>query len=638
MKRNKWFVGLLACAAALFVTACDDDDYDYDSNGVYVDTPVLSETSLTSASLSCKFSVDKDVRYTAAGFCYSTSSTPTIYDNTSAGDVDENLMTGTLTNLSSYTTYYVRAYVCVYQGDVTYSDEVSFTTTLNEELAAYVAPTYEDYYVDIADWDNRSSWNLANVHDPSVVLADDGYYYMYQTDASYGNAHVGHGHFHARRSTNLIDWEYLGATMDALPDWVVPKLNEIRAEMGLGEYSYTTDETEFGYWAPCVRKVNSSLYRMYYSIVVPGYLADGDTDGSTSWGERAFIGLMETSDPSSNNWTDKGYVITNASDKGLDIYVPNTDYTNCYYKWNAIDPSYIITDDGEHWLIYGSWNSGIAAVQLNSSTGLPAEELGNPWGDSDEEIAAYGSLIATRQMGNRWQGSEGPEIVYRNGYYYLFLAYDELSVAYNTRVVRSTSLTGPYSGIDGTDVTVAGGEAYPVVTHPYKFNDSDGWVGISHCAVFDDGNDNWYFASQGRFPSGANGNDYSNALMMGQIRRIIWTEDNWPLVLPERYGAVPEVAIETAELIGTWENIDLSYSYGNQKTSESMVLADDYTVTSGSLSGSEWSFDEESQILTVGGIDLYVARETDWEASPRTYTIVYAGYNGSTTYWGKKSK
>ena len=30
--------------------------------------------------------------------------------------------------------------------------------------------------------------NLANVHDPSVMKAADGYYYMYQTDASYGNA------------------------------------------------------------------------------------------------------------------------------------------------------------------------------------------------------------------------------------------------------------------------------------------------------------------------------------------------------------------------------------------------------------------------------------------------------------------
>lgn len=38
-------------------------------------------------------------------------------------------------------------------------------------------------------------------------LDEDGYYYMYQTDASFDNQHIGHGHFHARRSKDLINWE-----------------------------------------------------------------------------------------------------------------------------------------------------------------------------------------------------------------------------------------------------------------------------------------------------------------------------------------------------------------------------------------------------------------------------------------------
>ena len=46
----------------------------------------------------------------------------------------------------------------------------------------------------------------------------------------------------------------------------------------------------------------------------------------------------------------------------------------------------------------------------------------------------------------------------------------------------------------GAEVT-KGGDAFPILTHPYKFANNDGWVGISHCAVFDDGNGNWYYAS-----------------------------------------------------------------------------------------------------------------------------------------------
>jgi beta-xylosidase len=204
------------------------------------------------------------------------------------------------------------------------SPEPDVTTPSTDEgdLASYVAPTYADNYTSIAGWENRKQWNLANVHDPSVMLAEDGYYYMYQTDASYGNAHSGHGHFHARRSKNLVDWEYLGYTMANVPSWVNPKLNEIRTEMGLE--AITPADSEYGYWAPCARKVKSGLYRMYYSIIV-----DRNLNGSNSWGERSFIGVMETSDPSSNKWTDKGFVITNPSDRGLNFNVSPTDWQCC---------------------------------------------------------------------------------------------------------------------------------------------------------------------------------------------------------------------------------------------------------------------------------------------------------------------
>lgn len=514
------------------------------------------------------------------------------------------------------------------------SEEVKPTPTtptgVDEQLASYVAPTYNDDYTSIASWDNRSKWNLANVHDPSVMKADDGYYYMYQTDASYGNAHTGHGHFFCRRSKNLVDWEFMGSTMSSLPSWIKTKLNEIRSNMGLSASTVNfSDETQFGFWAPCVRRVSANLYRMYYVITVPGTI-----NGDNTWSERAFIGMMETATPSNvSSWVDKGYVITNASDKGLNFNVKSNDWANCYFKYNAIDPSYVITQSGEHWLVYGSWHSGFAAVQLNSSTGLPLNALGNPWGT---DISAYGKLINTRQMGNRWQASEAPEVVYHDGYYYMFMAYDELSVAYNTRVVRSKNIDGPYVGIDGTDVTNNGGDAYPIVTHPYKFSKGYGWVGVSHCAVFDDGNGNWFFSSQGRFPANVGGNAYSNAIMMGQVRSIRWTEDGWPVVMPERYGAVPQAAITESELVGNWEHIDLSYNYAKQDVATTMTLAANHTVTAGTWTGATWSYDATSKVLTINGVKLYLQREVDWEASPRKATIVYAGYNAKKTYWGKK--
>ena len=626
---------LISLLLFLAFTACTDglENKEYNSdNGIVASAPVVS--AKTESSLTLTSSVSGDVNNVVKmGFCYSINAqTPTIKDN--VVEADENF-SATITELKGSTTYYVRAYVYG-NSRYSYSEAISATTddqSFDEQLENYVAPDYVDDYTSISAWSNRDQWNLSNVHDPSVVLAEDGYYYMYQTDASYGNAHTEGGHFHGRRSKNLVDWEYLGGTMQSLPDWVIPKLNEIRQEMGLSEVTPNTDD--FGYWAPCVRKVRNGLYRMYYSIVCPGTL-----DGDGTWSERAFIGLMENDNPANNDgWVDKGYVITNASDKGLNYNVAADNWANCYYKWNAIDPSYIITEDGKHYLVYGSWHSGIALVELDGETGKVKAELPNPWGDSDD-IAAYGKLIATREMGNRWQASEGPEVIYHDGYYYLFLAYDALDIPYNTRVARAANIEGPYLGMDGTDVTNSGGDILPVVTHPYKFSSGYGWVGISHCCVFDDGNGNWFFASQGRFPANVGGNAYSNAIMMGHVRSIRWTKEGWPLVMPERYGAVPQVEITEEELIGDWEHIDLSYSYGNQKTSNKMTLSADHTVTEGTWSGATWEYDSNDRILKFSnGVEVYLQRETDWEASPRTHTIVYAGYGSNyKTYWGKKSK
>lgn len=662
---NKPIIILTSLFTAMAFFACTDglDNIEYNSKGdVAIALPSASATTGTSLTLTA--TLDGNVgNVVKRGFCYSlTNQTPTIKDN--MVEADENF-TATITGLKGNTEYFVRAFVYG-NSRYTYSETFTATTgaqTLEEQLASYEAPTYDDNYTAIAGWENNSKWNLANVHDPSVMLAEDGYYYMYQTDASYGNAHEGHGHFHCRRSKDLVNWEYLGATMEEAPAWAVEKLNEYRNEMINAEGKkldpIKAEDISYGYWAPVVRKVNNGLYRMYYSLVIDNYIKTGKKNTAEnfdhSWTERAFIGLMETSNPASNQWEDKGMVVCSASDQ------PNTEANgwgrrgtgdwDAYFKFNAIDPTYTITPEGKHWLIYGSWHSGFAALEVNPSTGMPLTPLAKPWTVEGNTIESFGKLVATRgTSSNRWQASEGPDVIYnpQTQKYYMFMAYGQLAVAYNTRVVRADRPEGPYVDMQGNSAT-AGKEMLPVVTAPYKFSNSNGWVGISHCGIFDDGQGNWYYTSQGRFPVDIPGINASNAIMMGHVRSILWTEDGWPIVMPERYGAVPKVAIAKEELEGNWELIQMkptaqnSTNDGNATQYESKVitLGADGKVTSEAWGNDQtWSFDAAKNMITIGNNKIYIQREVDWEASPRIATIVGGGYqdNGATTNWMKKVK
>jgi arabinan endo-1,5-alpha-L-arabinosidase len=397
----------------------------------------------------------------------------------------------------------------------------------------------------------------------------------------------------------------MGMAFNSAPAWVKDSLNNKRARMNPALPAI--QNPNYGFWAPYITKVGNK-FRMYYSIVVTDPIVGSDSN--LSWSERAFIGLAESDDLATNIWVDKGMVVCSEPDGVKNYTRAGGNDWNAYYKFNAIDPSFVVTPGGEHWLIYGSWHTGIAALKLNPATGKP-DKLAN--------IADYGTRIAGRGNVNsaRWQALEGPEIIYNEatGYYYLFVAYDELSIAYNTRVARSKNILGPYIGMDGGHT---------------------GWVGISHCSVFQNPDTKeWLYASQARFPKDVPGINVSNALMMGQVRNIKWTEDGWPVVMPERYAAVPKTTLTEKSFVGTWEQINMKYEYQTIQRSSFVVFTADKKV-SGAVTGT-WSYDSAAGYLIVNGNKFVVEDAWDWEASSRKETITYASFTASgLPIWGKK--
>jgi len=148
--------------------------------------------------------------------------------------------------------------------------------------------------------------------DPSIIRAEDGTFYAYGTeDAWRHSADV--KYVPIIKSTNLVDWEYVGDAFAEKPDW-----------------------KGFAYlWAPDINYINGQYY-LYYSLSV--------------WGdENPGIGVA-TSDTPIGPFTDHGKLFDSN-----EIGVPN-----------SIDPYVHQTDDGELWMFWGSFH-GIYAIQLSSN-------------------------------------------------------------------------------------------------------------------------------------------------------------------------------------------------------------------------------------------------------------------------------
>lgn len=153
--------------------------------------------------------------------------------------------------------------------------------------------------------------------DPSVIRADDGYFYLYATE-DIRNLPI-------HRSRNLVDWEYVGTAFT--------------------EHTRPSFEPDGGIWAPDINKIGDK-YVLYYSMSV--------------WGGEWTCGIgCATAERPEGPFTDKGKMF-----RSNEIQVQN-----------SIDPFYI-EEDGKKYLFWGSFR-GIFCVEL-SEDGLSVKEGSTP--------------------------------------------------------------------------------------------------------------------------------------------------------------------------------------------------------------------------------------------------------------------
>ncbi len=383
-----------------------------------------------------------------------------------------------------------------------------------------------------------------------------------------------------RKSADLIHWEWVHYALPGIPQVAKEWANSINL------------------WAPDVVEVHGE-YRMYYSA-------------STFGSRQSMIGL-QTAASIEGPWTDKGVVIATRAEDAL----------------NAIDANVVTDADGRMWMVYGSFFGGIHIIELDSGSGKPKQE-------------GFGELLAVRDQATEDGAVEGPYIVYNEQFkkYYLFVSYDSLFEDYNVRVARSDSITGPYVDMHGRDMKdsrhLPQYEVGVKILGGYRFVQDPGWIAPGHNSVLNDGG-TYYMVHHAR-----GGQDKLWPYL--HIRKILWTEDGWPVVSPERYAGETEQNIPADLIPGCWERLLLDPAVDGQVESELLELHENGGLTGAQGTG-KWIFDGK-RTLTLIWNDLPEGKgrcekvqllpSWDWEEDRQT--LVFTGMNDDgISSWGKRS-
>ena len=300
------------------------------------------------------------------------------------------------------------------------------------------------------------------VHDP-VMAVEDSTYYLFSTGMG----------IQQLTSRDRQSWT-VSATpvMTVIPQWTRDSVPGFQQHV----------------WAPDVIRWHGRWWLAYSC--------------STFGKNGSAIGLLSTRSLSRYLWNDEGCIVTSREQRD---------------QWNAIDPCFVVDDDDQPWLFWGSFWDGIQFCRLDTTMHLAAGELPRTIA---RRHAPKDYSRAEANPTSKYAGVnaiEAPFVFRHDGWYYLFVSWDYCcrgsKSSYRVAVGRSRQVDGPYLDRDGHDMLQGGGT---IVIE----GDKQQYEAAGHCAVYHvDGQD--VFLCHG-YSVERNG-----APVLVQ-RTIHWTTDGWP--------------------------------------------------------------------------------------------------------------
>ncbi len=306
------------------------------------------------------------------------------------------------------------------------------------------------------------------VHDP-VMAFENGTYYLYATGMG----------VQMMTSKDRKSWTvHPRPALQNLPAWTADSVPGFR--------NHT--------WAPDVIRYRDRWW-MAYSCSTFGR--------NTSAIGVASSPTLDFTDSLHYKWEDHGCIVASKAKRD---------------QWNAIDPAFIIDEQGTPWMTWGSFWDGIQMVRLDSTMHVAA---GCTPKTIARRVAIKDTLSAEPNPTSRFAGRnaiEAPFILRHGDYYYLFVSHDYccrgMKSNYKVAVGRSANVAGPYLDSKGRDMAQGGGDL--VIEGDKKEFEAAGHSAAYHLP---DGQD--LFICHG-YSVAHNG----QAILIQRIIR--WTEDGWP--------------------------------------------------------------------------------------------------------------
>ncbi len=433
------------------------------------------------------------------------------------------------------------------------------------------------------------------VHDPSVIRADDGQYYIFGS------------HMAAAKTADFMHWEMF--SRDAGVGCTL--VENVQKEM---EEALTWAKTNT-FWAPCVTQLNDGRYYMYYCTC----------EGSSP---LSALGVAVSDSPEGPY-------------KNLGIFLKSgmPGYNATVYP-NAIDPHTFFDKENRLWMVYGSYSGGIYILEMDPNTGFPLE--------GQEE---YG----TKLLGKNHSRIEGPYIVYspETDYYYLFLSYGGLAAGdgYNIRVCRSKNPDGPYEDAEGQPMIECGGRSGTFFNDPdyegygakvmgsYVFHASSAGGADGRTYLSPGHNSVYYDAEKGEYYLIFHTRFARSDSFAVRVHRLFLNEDGWFTASPTRYSGEPVEAVPEEGRAGIYRILSHEHDI-NGKAHESVnaVLYSDGTVE-GDVNGT-WSCDDGVHLtITLDGVRYTGQMNAGYDESQKAWTTVFTAMNGEgVSLWGIRNK